>query len=255
MPKLYFKVGADYENVIRLRDEITKLKQTLGNINAVQSPTMFNAVNAQLKEATVQLRALEVKGAEAGAVMDGEFKKKIYDASNVVNGLTSEIIKQKNIIASTKEDIRQLTEKYQSISKYERTGSPITSELKRAKDALSEQNYALFELSQQQATARLSVKQLRDEYALFKDEGKEVALSVSDISNSFKKAFGVVAGISSLEQLISKIIDVRGQFQQADTAIQTMLGSKEKADALLPKLGSTPRCRHWSSGTSPPPRR
>lgn len=236
MPKLYFKVGADYENVIRLRDEITKLKQTLGNINAVQSPTMFNAVNAQLKEATVQLRALEVKGAEAGAVMDGEFKKKIYDASNVVNGLTSEIIKQKNIIASTKEDIRQLTEKYQSISKYERTGSPITSELKRAKDALSEQNYALFELSQQQATARLSVKQLRDEYALFKDEGKEVALSVSDISNSFKKAFGVVAGISSLEQLISKIIDVRGQFQQADTAIQTMLGSKEKADALLAKV-------------------
>ena len=236
MPKLYFKVGADYENVIRLRDEITKLKQTLGNINAVQSPTMFNAVNAQLKETSVQLRALEVKGAEAGAVMDGEFKKKIYDASNVVNGLTSEIIEQKKIIASTKEDIRQLTEKYQALSKYERTGSPITSELKKAKDALSEQNYALFELSQQQATARLSVKQLRDEYSLFKDEGKEVVLSVSDISNSFKKAFGVVAGISSLEQLISKIIDVRGQFQQADTAIQTMLGSKEKADALLAKV-------------------
>lgn len=236
MPKLYFKVGADYENVIRLRDEITKLKQTLGNINAVQSPTMFNAVNAQLKEATVQLRALEVKGAEAGAVMDGEFKKKIYDASNVVNGLTSEIIKQKNIIASTKEDIRQLTEKYQSLSKYERIGSPITSELKRAKDALAEQQYSLFELSQEQANARLSVKQLRDEYALFKDEGKEVALSVSNMSNSFKKAFGVVAGISSLEQLISKIMDVRGQFQQADTAIQTMLGSKEKADALLAKV-------------------
>lgn len=236
MPKLYFKVGADYENVIRLRDEITKLKQTLGNINAVQSPTMFNAVNAQLKEASVQLRALEVKGAEAGAVMDRDFKKKIYDASNVVNGLTSEIIEQKKIIASTKEDIRQLTEKYQALSKYERVGSPVTSELKKAKDALSEQNYALFELSQQQATARLSVKQLRDEYALFKDEGKEVALSVSDISNSFKKAFGVVAGISSLEQLISKIIDVRGQFQQADTAIQTMLGSKEKADALLAKV-------------------
>ena len=236
MPKLYFKVGADYENVIRLRDEITKLKQALGNINAVQSPTMFNAVNAQLKETSVQLRALEAKGAEAGAVMDRDFKKKIYDASNVVNGLTSEIIEQKKIIASTKEDIRQLTEKYQALSKYERTGSPVTSELKKAKDALSEQNYALFELSQQQATARLSVKQLRDEYALFKDEGKEVALSVSDISNSFKKAFGVVAGISSLEQLISKIIDVRGQFQQADTAIQTMLGSKEKADALLAKV-------------------
>lgn len=236
MPKLYFKVGADYENVIRLRDEITKLKQALGNINAVQSPTMFNAVNAQLKETSVQLRALETKGAEAGAVMDRDFKKKIYDASNVVNGLTSEIIEQKKIIASTKEDIRQLTEKYQALSKYERTGSPVTSELKKAKDALSEQNYALFELSQQQATARLSVKQLRDEYALFKDEGKEVALSVSDISNSFKKAFGVVAGISSLEQLISKIIDVRGQFQQADTAIQTMLGSKEKADALLAKV-------------------
>lgn len=236
MPKLYFKVGADYENVIRLRDEITKLKQTLGNINAVQSPTMFNAVNTQLKEASVQLRALEVKGAEAGAVMDRDFKKKIYDASNVVNGLTSEIIEQKKIIASTKEDIRQLTEKYQALSKYERTGSPVTSELKKAKDALSEQNYALFELSQQQATARLSVKQLRDEYSLFKDEGKKVAMSVSDISNSFKKAFGVVAGISSLEQLISKIIDVRGQFQQADTAIQTMLGSKEKADALLAKV-------------------
>ena len=38
MAKLVFRVQADYEEVIKLRNEIAKLKQELKSMNGTQSP-------------------------------------------------------------------------------------------------------------------------------------------------------------------------------------------------------------------------
>ena len=46
----------------------------------------------------------------------------------------------------------------------------------------------------------------------------------------------VIGGVGVLKALGSEIIRVRGEFQAADTAIQTLLGSKEKADALMSQV-------------------
>ena len=48
MAKLYFKVGSDWEEVVRLRNEIAKLKQELMSMDGTQSPAAFKALNAQL---------------------------------------------------------------------------------------------------------------------------------------------------------------------------------------------------------------
>ena len=53
---------------------------------------------------------------------------------------------------------------------------------------------------------------------------------------SWKKTLAVIGGVAALKQLGSEIIRVRGEFQAADTAIQTLLGSKEKADALMKQV-------------------
>ena len=91
-------------------------------------------------------------------------------------------------------------------------------------------------MTQQQAEARLSVKRLRDEYALYKDDAKEVVETNEGIAISWKKALAVIGGAGVLKALGSEIIRVRGEFQAADTAIQTLLGSKEKADALMAQV-------------------
>lgn len=59
------------------------------------------------------------EAAQAGATMENDFKKGIYDGEKAVNSLSEEIIKQKNIIRETQNDISMLTEQYRKLGKYD----------------------------------------------------------------------------------------------------------------------------------------
>ena len=100
MAKLYFKVGSDWEEVVRLRNEIAKLKQELMSMDGTQSPAAFKALNVQLAASNQRLDELVTNAAKAGAEMETGFKRKIFDASQSVNGFTEKIIAQKNAIGS-----------------------------------------------------------------------------------------------------------------------------------------------------------
>ena len=57
--------------------------------------------------------------------------------------------------------------------------------------------------------------------------------SSQNLSFSIAKLIGMLGGTYALKSLYNQMVAIRSQFQAADVAIQTMLGSKEKADALL----------------------
>ncbi|NDV81327.1 tape measure protein [Bacteroides sp. 51] len=62
---------------------------------------------------------------------------------------------------------------------------------------------------------------------------------IDQFGNYAKKAgvaLGGVFAISGAKDFLSQLIKVRGEFQLMDTAIQTLVGNKEKADALLLKV-------------------
>lgn len=237
MAKLYFKVGSDWEEVVKLRNEISKLKQELKSMDSTQSPAAFKTLNTQLAASTQRMDKLVTNAAKAGAVMEGDFKKKIFTASQSVNGFIEKIITQKAVVKDVEADVKRLGEAYRSALK----NNPLSansklSEYASAKKALDEEKAALFGLTQEQANARLSVKKLRDEYALYKNDGKQVVETNDGMAISWKKTLAVIGGVAALKQLGSEIIRVRGEFQAADTAIQTLLGSKEKADALMKQV-------------------
>ena len=48
MGKLVFRVASDWQEDVRLRTEIEKLKQTLFSMDSTQSPDTFKKLNAQL---------------------------------------------------------------------------------------------------------------------------------------------------------------------------------------------------------------
>lgn len=233
MSKLYFKVSSDWEEVVKLRNEIVKLKQELKSMDSTQSPATFKTLNTQLAASTQQLDGLVAKAAQAGAVMEGDFKKKIFDASQSVNGFTEKIIAQKNAVGSLQTTIRKNKELYKNIVSRGGEDKALLNYIREQERALGKERDALFNLTQQQAEARLSVKKLRDEYALYKDDAKDVTEANNGVAVSWKKALAVIGGAGVLKALGSEIIRVRGEFQAADTAIQTLLGSKEKADALM----------------------
>lgn len=56
---------------------------------------------------------------------------------------------------------------------------------------------------------------------------------------SLQKTIGRIASAFAVKELVGKIATVRGEFQQLEVAFKTMLGSAEKADALMAQLTHT----------------
>lgn len=236
MAKLYFKVGSDWEEVVRLRNEIVKLKQELMSMDGTQSPAAFKALNAQLAASNQRLDELVTNAAKAGAEMETGFKRKIFDASQAVNGFTEKILAQKAVVKDIEADVKRLGDAYRiALKRNPLSANSKLEEYNAARKALDEEKAALFGLTQQQAEARLSVKKLRDEYALYNDNAKEIVESNNGIAISWKKALAVIGGAGVLKALGSEMIRVRGEFQSMQTAIETMVG-KDMAGQLIPQI-------------------
>lgn len=235
MAKLYFKVGSDWEEVVRLRNEIAKLKQELMSMDGTRSPAAFKTLNAQLAASNQRLDELVTNAAKAGAEMETGFKRKIFDASQSVNGFTEKIIAQKSAIGSLQTTIRKNKELYKNIVSRGGEDKELLNHISKQERALGKERDALFNLTQQQAEARLSVKKLRDEYTLYKNDGKQVVETNEGIAISWKKALAVIGGAGVLKALGSEMIRVRGEFQSMQTAIETMVG-EDIAGRLIPQI-------------------
>ena len=62
------------------------------------------------------------------------------------------------------------------------------------------------------------------------------------LSSSFQRAAGLAAGIfavSGVQDFVSKLYSVRGEFQQLEISFKTMLGSGEQANELIAQLAQT----------------
>lgn len=236
MAILYFRVSAQYDEVIRLRKECEKLEAQLKKMDVNKSPAAAKALETQLASARQQMMGLVTEAAKAGAEIENGFKKKIYDASQTVNGLSEKIIAQRAVIKDIEFDVKRLGDAYRTALKRNPIGaSGKLDEYNAARKALDEEKAVLFGLTQQQAEARLSVKKLRDEYSLYKKEAgetvdvtKQIKQAVTDMGKKFLGGYGI-------KELVSQIVRVRGEFQSMQTAIETMVG-KDMADSLMSQL-------------------
>lgn len=235
MARLYFKVGSDYQEVIRLREEIIKLEAQLLKMDKTQTPATIATLEMQLGSAKQKMSEMVSEAAEAAVVLGNDFKKGIYEGSKAVNDITQRIITQKAVVKDVEKDVKNLSEQYRKF-KGTTKEQELFADYQSAKKALEEEKVALFALTQEQAEARLSVKRLKDEYTLYKAEANDVSKVNDGIAISFKKAFAILGGAAALKSLVSNIIRVRGEFQMMDTAIETLLGSKEKADVLMKQV-------------------
>lgn len=229
MAELKFRVQADYEKVQRLRDEIVKLKQEIKGVDAIQDPTSFNKLNSKLQQTSKELGNITGKIAEASAAMETDFKQKIFAVSQGVNDFTEKIIAQKGVVRDVAADVKRLGDAYRESVK----SSPLTSdaklaEWKAAKKALDEEKASLFALTQEQATARLSVKKLRDEYEAFREEGGGTAETMGLLTDKMKEMGAMLVGGMGLKELASKVISVRAEFESMETSLKVLLGGNEE---------------------------
>lgn len=235
MSKLYFKIGSDWEEVVRLRNEIAKLKQELMSMDGTQTPAAFKALNAQLAASNQRLDELVTNAAKAGAEMETGFKRKIFDASQVVNGLSEKITFQRGTIQQLKNELSGLKDKYREALKQDGDTSSLEAKIRSTNEKLKEQKSSLFNLTQEQANARLSVKKLRDEYALYRQDGEKNVDVTKQVEQAMSNMGKKLLGGYSIKEFLSSMIRVRGEFQSMQTAIETMAG-KDMAGQLIPQI-------------------
>lgn len=236
MATLYFKVGSDYDEVIRLRQECEKLEAQLKKMDVNKSPAATKALETQLASARQQMMGLVTEAAKAGAIMENDLKKKLNSASKASDELTEEIIKQRKIIRDTQDDVRRLSDEYSKMGKYSPNSKAKLAELNTAKAALNEQRYSLGELQDQQARNRLEVRKLTREYKEFASGTNNADEIVKSLTDSLKRTAIEIGGLAAIKKFGSDVIDATGRMQQLQVALSTILQDKSKADQLIGEI-------------------
>lgn len=233
MATLVFRVSAQYDEVIRLRNEISKLEAQLKKMDVNKSPAAAKALETQLASTRQQMMGLVTEAAKAGAVMENDLKKKLNSASKASDELTEEIIKQRKIIRDTQDDVRRLSDEYSKMGKYSPNSKAKLAELNRAKAALNEQRYSLGELQDQQARNRLEVRKLTREYKEFSSGTNNADEIVKSLTDSLKRTAAEIGGLVAIKKFGSDVIEATGKMQQLQVALSTILQDKSKADQLI----------------------
>ena len=233
MAILYFRVSAQYDEVIRLRKECEKLEAQLKKMDVNKSPAAAKALETQLASTRQQMMGLVTEAAKAGAVMENDLKKKLNSASKASDELTEEIIKQRKIIRDTQDDVRRLSDEYSKMGKYSPNSKAKLAELNRAKAALNEQRYSLGELQDQQARNRLEVRKLTREYKEFSSGTNNADEIVKSLTDSLKRTAVEIGGLVAIKKFGSDVIEATGKMQQLQVALSTILQDKSKADQLI----------------------
>ncbi|MFV0325925.1 MAG: tape measure protein [Bacteroides xylanisolvens] len=228
MPRLYFRVESDWEKVVKLREEISKLESQIKTMDANKAPHAVAVLNKQVIQSQKQLKGMVSDAAKAAVIMDGDFKTKIYSGSQAVNEYTKRVISAKDRLRELQTEYRRLSGRHTELGKNTYQGIAIKKQMDGVSNSMAMAKDKLFALSQEQSKARLSVKQLKDEYALYDTQVKDTTSSTFSLG----KAFGVIGGVAVLKRLGSEIINVRGQFRAMEISLETMVG-ENKAKALL----------------------
>lgn len=136
MAVLYFRVSAQYDEVIRLRQECEKLEAQLKKMDVNKAPAAARALETQLASTRQQMMGLVTEAAKAGAIMERDFKNGIYNASQTVNDLTQKIIDQKRVVKDVEYDVKRLGEAYKiSLKRNPLGASELLAEYKAAKES------------------------------------------------------------------------------------------------------------------------
>lgn len=115
MPQLYFKIAADYEKVIRLRNEIQNLEKVIKSLPADMPQEEIQKLVNQLTESKKAFSDLTESAAKAGLELGNglhanimKVKESIVSFDGVINQHKNSLTQLKNELADAKERMRNL---------------------------------------------------------------------------------------------------------------------------------------------------
>lgn len=263
MAGMKFTADVNVKDIIKLRQEIDRLKKSLIEIASV--PNSDAAVKALEKQLSSALKKLE------------KYKDKYVQTQQAridQEKSSSEQIKKQQ------KEIDSLIKKYEALQKQIEKGtdraprSPKTytddqisvalktqvQSIKEAREQLKVLRFAQANVTDQQeretgARTKLNIKiqentrylklnsdaytRQKMEIGNYEENIRRALDGTGQFNLSLSKMLGVIGGTAALKGLVTDMINVRGEFQKTYISFETMLGSKEKADALMAQMVET----------------
>ena len=230
MPLLKFEVQSDYDKVIRLREEIERLEKQLLVFDSNTPAHKITEIENKLASAKGEFTKLTNAALLAGQELEQGFKQRIYEASKGVNDFNKQILEQKEIVRSVQFEIAKISEQYNN-TKGTRAASQWEEELAYAQKALQEEQEILFHLTQERDKARISLRNLTDEYKYLHEESSKGSTDI--VSNTLNKE---TPQFFQSQGEFDKIQELRNVISELRNEISNFNGSETELDGLKQRL-------------------
>lgn len=267
MAQLEFNIKANFDQIKQAKQELVRLQGELLKTSRATDKSVVQDLTDKYAEQKQKITELSSAMSRYALVMSSDYAKKMQtltretyafelqaDSSRrKIERLSSEIAKMQSKLRKGGLDVgtstilnRDISENSAILNDEKRRYENLTGLGKQARTELQNMQAEYVRYSGSSNAATDNVKVMTDAFAGMIEEMKKVPTVGEGATSLFNRlggdakqlAMSLVGGLG-VEQLAEHIFNVRSQFQQLEISFTTMLGSEQKAGALMDELIQT----------------
>lgn len=263
MAGMKFNADIDLEEIVKLRQEIDKLKKSLIEIASVpNSDAAVKSLERQLasalkkletyKDKYVQTQQARLDQEKAASEQIKKQQKEIDSLIKKYEALQKQIEKgtlrpprspksytDEQISAALNTRVQSIKEAREQLKILRFAQANVTDQQEKETGARTKLNIKIQENTRYLKLNSDAYTRQKMEIGNYEENIRRALDGTGQFNLSLSKMLGVIGGTAALKGLVTDMINIHGEFQKTSIAFETMLGSKEKADALMAQMVET----------------
>lgn len=267
MAELEFNLRANFSQIKEAKQELERLRGELLKTSRATDKSVVQDLTDKYAEQKRKVTELNEAMGRYAMVMSSDYAKKMQSLTREVYAFELQADSSKRKIEKLSNEIAKMESKMRRGGLDVGTSAILSDNISSGYASLKDEKARLENLTGLGKQARQELQNMQTEYAKYSGSVSPAKDMTNQMTNAFaqmiaemKQAPTVGEGISSLfgrlngdarqlamslvgglgfEQLAEHIFNVRSQFQQLEISFTTMLGSEQKAGALMDELIQT----------------
>lgn len=267
MAQLEFNLKANFDQIKEAKQELERLRGELLKTSRATDKSVVQDLTDKYAEQKRKVTELSEAMSRYALVMSSDYAKKMQSLTREIYAFELQADSSKRKIEKLSNEIAKMESKMRRGGLDVGTSAILSDNISSGYASLKDEKARLENLTGLGKQARQELQNMQTEYAKYSGSVSPAKDMTNQMTNAFaqmiaemKQAPTVGEGISSLfgrlngdarqlamslvgglgfEQLAEHIFNVRSQFQQLEISFTTMLGSEQKAGALMDELIQT----------------
>ena len=267
MAELEFNLRANFSQIKEAKEELERLRGELLKTSRATDKSVVQDLTDKYAEQKRKVTELSEAMGRYAMVTSSDYAKKMQSLTREVYAFELQADSSRRKIEKLSNEIAKMESKMRRGGLDVGTSAILSDNISSSYASLKDEKARLENLTGLGKQARQELQNMQTEYAKYSGSVSPAKDMTNQMTNAFaqmiaemKQAPTVGEGISSLfgrlngdarqlamsllgglgfEQLAEHIFDVRSQFQQLEISFTTMLGSEQKAGALMDELIQT----------------